>query len=130
MAIKQNGFTIVEILVTIVLIGITFGSISYMFIAIENVQTQTGYVDNATRAAQSEIESLRNNNYDALVSGTTINFTTTLPPGLPPGSSGSAVITEPTNGLRRVDATVTYSFGGQTRKVTLSSLIGVIGIAQ
>lgn len=126
---KNDGFTLVEILVTILLLGICVASLSSMFISIRNIQVQTSYYDTANRAAAREIESLRNDSYATLTAGQTINFTADLPSNLP-GRSGLATISAPSDGLRRVDATVTYISQGKTRTVTLSSLIGEIGITQ
>jgi prepilin-type N-terminal cleavage/methylation domain-containing protein len=127
---KQAGFTIVELLTTIVLIGLVTGWLASLFISIQNIQQQTTYVDLATRAAQREIETLRNDNYASLTPGQTINFTSQLPSRLPGGSSGTVQVSQPTTDLRRVDVTVTYKVIGKQRNVTLSSLIGVIGITQ
>ena len=127
---RQDGFTIVELLVTIAIVGITTASLSSMFISIQSVQRKTTYVDTATRAAQREIETLRNDNYSYLTPGQTINFTNSLPSTLPGNKTGTVQVSQPTTDLRRVDVTVTYSENGTSRSVTLSSLIGVIGITQ
>ena len=127
---NTNGFTLVELLVTIIVIGVVFAGLSNIFISIQRSQVQTQYLESATRAAQREVESLRNSNYNNLPAGQTVNFSTSLPDSLPSGSTGSVAITEPSPGLKRVDVTVTYTYGGDTRNVTLSSLIGVIGIVQ
>ena len=127
---NTRGFTIVELIISIIVIGIVVMALSSLFVSIQNTQTQANYKENATRAAQREIETLRNNNYNALVTGSTIDFTNQLSPKLPKGSSGTVVVSEPTSGLKRVDATVSYPDGNKTHKVQLSSLIGVIGITQ
>jgi hypothetical protein len=98
--------------------------------SIQNVQKQTYYIDAATRAAQREIETLRNDNYNALTPGQTIDFTADLPSALPRGSTGQAVVSQPSADLRRVDVTVKYKVGSQQKSIELSSLIGVIGITQ
>lgn len=126
---KQAGFTIVELLVTIAIVGITTASLSSLFISIQNVQKQTTYVDTATRAAQREIETLRNDNYASLTPGQTIDFTSQLPAVLPK-ASGNVQISQPATDLRRVDVTVSYTANGSQHNVMLSSLIGVIGITQ
>lgn len=129
--IKETaGFTIVELLVTIAIIGITTASLTSLFIGIHNIQNQTVYTDTATRAAQREVETLRNDNYASLTPGQTIDFTSQLPDSLPRGSSGSVQVSQPAADLRRVDVTVTYTANGQQHKIELSSFIGVIGIAQ
>jgi len=126
---KDGGFTLVEIIVTILVIGIATASLSSVFITIRTVQTKTLYYDTAHRAAAREIESLRNDSYDSLVAGQTIIFTNDIPSVLP-GRVGKAVISSPSVGIRRIDATVTYTFHGNIKTVTLSSLIGEIGITQ
>ncbi len=124
------GFTLVELLVTIAVIGITTASLTSLFISIRNIQAQTTYADLATRAAAREIESLRNDNYASLTPGQSIDFTSQLPSGLPRGSTGSVQVSQPAPDLRRVDVTITYNSNGKQRNVKLSSLIGVIGITQ
>lgn len=109
--------------------GVAIGSISSLFISARNVQVQTLRYDQATRAAAKQIESLRNNNYSSLVSGSTINFTSSLPSSLP-NATGTAAISAPAADLRRADVTITYVSYGKTRTVKLSSLIGQIGISQ
>lgn len=125
----ESGFTLVEIIVTIAVLGVTTASISSVFVGVQNVQRQNSYLDAANRAAARQIESLRNDSYSSLAAGSTIDFTDKLPSLLPDGS-GTAVISSPTVNLRRVDATVSYTSQGETRTVTQSSLIGEIGITQ
>jgi prepilin-type N-terminal cleavage/methylation domain-containing protein len=125
----SGGFTLVEIIITILILGVATGSLSSIFISIRNVQQQTYYYDVANRAAARQIESLRNDSYATLTAGQSINFTSDIPNVLP-GRNGTAVISSPNDGLRRVDATVTYKSGSATRTVTISSLIGEIGITQ
>ena len=125
----QAGFTIVELLVTIAIVGIATASISSLFISIQNVQKRTTYVDTATRAAQREIETLRNDNYGTLTPGQSIDFTAQLPTVLP-HASGNVQVSQPATDLRRVDVTVSYKANGDQRNIMLSSLIGVIGITQ
>lgn len=127
---EQQGFTIVELLVAILILGIVTASISTLFISINTLQRKTSHIDSATRAAQREIETLRNDNYGSLIAGQTLDFTDQLPATLPKDRAGTAAISEPSPDLKRVDVTVTYTESGRQEKVVLSSLIGVIGITQ
>lgn len=119
-----------ELLVTIIIIGLTVGWLSTLFITTQGVQHQSQYTDSATRAAQREIETLRNDNYASLTPGQNIDFSGDLPSTLPAGSTGTVEVSQPASDLRRVDVTVTYSADGRQHDVKLSSLIGVIGITQ
>lgn len=127
---NQHGFTLAEIMITLVIVGALMVGLGTLFISIQRVQAQASYVEMANRAAQREVETLRNDTYNSLTPGQTINFTAQLPSALPSGATGSVAVSEPVSGLRRVDVTVRYSYAGASRDVTLSSLIGVIGVTQ
>lgn len=130
MSQKQAGFTLVELVVAIVVIGIVGASISSLYLSIQQRQLANSYKESALRAAYTKIESLRNRNYNNLTAGEDIDFTDELPDELPADKSAVASISEPSPGLKRVDVSINYDFEGQDRSVKLSSLIGVIGITQ
>lgn len=127
---KQSGFTIVELIVTLVFLGFVVVGITQLYMSIQRIQERTAWLQIASHAAQTEIESLRNNNYSSLTGGQQIDFTSQLPSRLPNPKSALVAVSEPQAGLKRVDVTVSYGDHGDTRHVTLSSLIGVIGISQ
>ena len=130
METKEGGFTIVELLVTIVITGLIVVTVTTLFITIERTQHSTQLLETATRAGEQQIEALRNNNYNSLTTGSTITFTNTLPANLPAPRSGTVAVSEPMAGVKRVDVTVTYRDGTKTKNVKLSSLIGQLGIGQ
>lgn len=126
----QAGFGVIEIIVTIVLLGAVVIGLTGMFRGILQIQGATAHQKSATLAAQRQIESLRNSNYNQLTAGTNITFTADLPPELPKPKTGIVVVTEPVSGLKRVDVTVTYRYSGQDKQVKVSSTIGSIGITR
>ena len=126
----EGGFTLVELLVTIVVLGIVIASLGGLYYIMQITQVQSQHYDIAVRAARTEIENLRNNGYASLTPGSTINFTSSLPSALPHDKSGMVTISEPIADLRRVDVTITYTDYGKSQNVTLSSEIGVIGLGQ
>lgn len=128
--ISLEGFTLVELLISIAVISIACIGIASLFYTIQYTQRQSMYHDTATRAAQRQIEVLRNSSYNNLTDGQTIAFTDDLPDILPGNKSGSVRVSEPTPGLKRVDVSVEYYDNGRHREVEMSSYIGVIGIAQ
>lgn len=127
---KQAGFGVVEVLVTIVLLGVVSLSLTVMFRNILYIQVSARHHKSATLAAQRQIEALRNSNFNQLDAGVPVNFTSDLPDDLPGPKSGVANVTEPVSGLKRVDVTVTYHAYGKDRTVKVSSMIGLIGISQ
>lgn len=127
---REDGFTLVELLVTLLVVGVVVSSVAILLSTIQQGQRQTALLETATRAAQRQIEVLRNNQYGQLEPDQDIDFTDDLPATLPDPKTGTVEVSEPAPGLRRVDVTVTYREGGQDRSVELSSLIGVLGITQ
>jgi prepilin-type N-terminal cleavage/methylation domain-containing protein len=127
---NNKGFTLIELLVTVMVLGIVIVSLAGMYYSTQIAEVKSQHYDLAVRAARTEIEDLRNTGYDSLTPGSTINFSSSLPPSLPSGANGSVAVSEPMSGLRRVDVTVTYSEFGSTQTITLSSDIGIIGIGQ
>ena len=126
----SRGFTLVEIMVTLVVTGFMAASLTTLFLGIQRIQAQASYVESANRAAQREVESLRNATYNGLTVGQNIDFSANLTDNMPVGATGTVVVTEPITGIKRVDVTVSYKYGGNTRNITLSSLIGVLGVTK
>jgi prepilin-type N-terminal cleavage/methylation domain-containing protein len=128
---KNSGFSLVEIVVALAIIGIMIVSLANLFIAIGVLQRQNRNLTLATRIAESKIEGLRNNHYNALApSPPPIDFTNELPDELAEPRSAIVTISEPTPGIKRLDITISYREGLQTKTIRLSSLLGNIGIAQ
>lgn len=128
--LSEGGFTIVELLATIVVIGLVTLSIANLYYTTQTVERRSNYLDQATRAAQREIEILRNSRYSSLTPGQTITFTNDLPSSLPSNKSGTVAVTQPMAGLIRVDVTVSYKDAGKQQQVVLSSEIGEIGLSK
>lgn len=127
---REQGFTLVELLISIAVISMATLGVASLFYTIQYTQRQSMYFDTANRSAQRQIEVLRNSSYNNLEDGEIIDFTSDLPDILPGDKSGTVVVSEPTAGLKRVDVNVTFYDHGRKREVQTSSLIGVIGIAQ
>ena len=127
---NDSGFTLVELLITIVVLGIVISSLGGLYYLMQITEVQSQHYDLAVRAARTEIEDLRNNGYASLTPGSSINFTSSLPAALPPDKQGTVAISQPLSELRRVDVTITYTDYGKPQTVELSSDIGIVGLGQ
>lgn len=127
---SSPGFTLIELLITIAILGIAITGIASLYTYMQVTQVQSQHMDLAVRAARTEIEVLRNNSFNSLTPGSSIDFTSRLPAALPPTKKGTATITEPVAGLRQVDVSVTYTDYGKPQTIALTSDVGVIGIGE
>lgn len=127
---SQKGYSVIEVLMAIVIAGILFSAVIALYSSVLIVQDRTQKLEIATRAAHQQIESLRNLQYNALEEGEDIDFSDDLPRELSIESTGIVEVSDAEQGLKRVDVTVTYPFRDSSNSVTVSSLIGVIGITQ
>jgi len=126
----SRGFTLIELLVTLVVTGVMVLGITQIFAVIGSTQRQNNYLESATRAGQTEIESLRNQNYTSLTDGSTIDFESQLPSVLPEPRTATVAVSSAATDVKRVDVTITYTDAGHQHKVKLSSLIGVLGVGK
>ena len=126
---KESGFALVELLISLIVLTIVVTGVTLLFTSIQSTQRRTAYLETATRAAQRQMEALRNNNYNNLTAGQTINFTNQLPTSLPQ-RNGVVTVSEPSPELKRIDIRVEYYEGSQKQEVKLSSLVGILGITQ
>ncbi len=127
---KEEGFSLVELVVAIAVIGLLVVGVTSLFITIESTQRKTRLLETATRAGEKKIEELRNNHYNTLETDSVITFTDELPDTLPAPRTATVAVSEPTPGIKRVDVNIAYKDGRVDKEVALSSLIGVIGIGQ
>lgn len=125
----QAGFTLVELIAAITVMGLLVVGIVNLYIATETAQRRSYHLEIASRAGEKKIESLRNAQYGNLTPDTTVDFSNELPDTLPE-PSGTVAITEPEPGIIRADVTITYKDGPGTKTIKQSSLIGIIGISQ
>ena len=110
--------------------GLIIIGVVNLYIAVETAQRKSYHLEVATRAGEAQIESLRNLQYGNLSTDSDINFTNQLPEDLPSPKSANVHVSEPEEGLKRVDITITYKEGKGEKTVKQSSLIGIVGIGQ
>lgn len=126
---EQSGFTIVELIVTLIVGGILAGGISTILSTHSSLSQRGRDVTVANSYAENKIESLRSAGYLGLTNGTT-NLTSELPSELKAPRSGSMTISDVSAAIKKVDITVTYSDQGAARTYSYSTYIGELGVGQ
>ena len=126
-----TGFSIVEIVVATAVIGMMIIAMTNLLITVSSIQEQNDHLALASRQAEAKIESLRNSHYNSLpLSPPAIDFSADLPAELPEPKSATVTVTEPSPGLKRLDVSITYHEVNRDKTVSLSALLGNIGLAQ
>ena len=128
---RQAGFTVVELVTTIVLMGVIIPAVS---IALTNLTVVNRVARDQALAnfiAQNKIESLRSSGYNSLAAGTT-SFSASLPNIMGSPKSASYTITNdsPTTGVKRVDVSISYTEYGKTRSLSYRTYISELGVGQ
>lgn len=125
----NDGFTIVEILVSIAVAGVVIISLSQVVTTYVHLAQRGRYLNLANAYVEAKVEALRNLGFNSLSPGTT-NLTSELSTQLPPTRSASMTVGNPVDGLKQVDITVSYPDQGKTQTLSYTTYIGELGVAQ
>ncbi len=121
----DKGFTIVEIIVVMAILGISVIGLVAFVQLIQNTQKNIYYMNLANEAARTKITELQNKDFSTITNGT-ITFTSDDSlDGLPSDHSAQAVITTPTlaPASKQVDVTIRYNVGSLNKYVAISAYI-------
>lgn len=125
----ENGFTLVEILVSIVLAAIIVFSLSSVVTAFIHTAKRGRYLNLANSYVEAKVEGLRNDGYNALTTGTT-SLTSELSNQLPPSRNASMTVSSPSGGIKQVDISVSYKDNGRTNTYSYTTYLGELGVGQ
>jgi prepilin-type N-terminal cleavage/methylation domain-containing protein len=115
--LSKKGFTLVELLVTMVLISIfTVGLASFNVMAIKS-NSYSRLSTQATVLAKDKMEALKNMNYDAMVSGGPETVGTIF------SRQWTVENNVPVSNTKTVTVNVSWLLNGVTRTVTIRSII-------
>ncbi len=126
---NESGLTLVELLVAIAVAGIVISSLSQVVTTYLHLSQRGRYLNLANSYAEAKVETLRNEGYNSLSTGTT-NLSSELPSQLPLQRSASMTVSSPLTGLKQVSITVSYNDQGQTESYQYVTYIGELGVGQ
>ena len=126
---KTDGFSLVEMILTIV-VAISFIAATDVVV---NDYVHLGQHSRdlilANSYVEGKIEALRSAGFNGVDTGTT-SLTPELPSQLNSPKSGTMTISSPSNGIKQVDISVTYSDQGVSRTYSYRTYIGELGVGQ
>lgn len=127
--LKQQGFTVVELLLAIALFAILIPTIiiSLNTIAAANDNAKDTVIANI--AAENKIEELRSLGYNSVDVGTT-DFSSTLPATLGSPRTASYTVTNSVAGIKEITISISFTNRKGTGTLYYRSLISELGVGQ
>jgi len=126
---RQNGFTIVELIVTIVIAGIIIPAVALALNNLTAINHRARDLAIANTVAQNKVETLRSIGYNSIATGT-VDFSSDLPSSMGAPKSASYTTSTPTTGEKQIDITISYTDYGVTRSLTFRTYISELGVGQ
>lgn len=126
---EQAGFTIVELLVTLIVGSVLVGSVN-------NILTSQAYLSQRSRDlvlsnafAERKIEEVRSIGFLGLTDGTT-SIASELPDELSPPRDATIQVSAYTPAIKQAIVTITYNEQGNVRTRTYKTYVGELGVGQ
>ena len=124
---REEGFSLIEILIAMVILGIMLMTLISVFIYGYNVLSRTKQVALATQICQEEIERIRNLPFATILTlGTT--FTNDKLASLKDGQGILALESSVGNDIKKLTVSVTWAYRGQTLRKDIVTLITKLGV--
>lgn len=134
---SEGGFSVVELLITLIVIGVIFGAFTTTFTSIQNINKKALDVNSASVSAFSKLEEYENKNFTALQtttpSGTLVeveDFSTTLNTTLQAPRVGKVYINTISPTLRQVVVSVEFGSGPAKRVIQYATFIQRSGLGR
>lgn len=125
----SNGFTIVELIAGIVIIGLFVGAVTTLITNNARLAQRSRALASTNSYAENKIEALRSAGYLGMANGTT-SLTSELPAELKTPRSGTLTISSATPSIKRAVLSITYNEQGTNRTYSYTSYIGELGVGQ
>ncbi|HEY5549986.1 MAG TPA: prepilin-type N-terminal cleavage/methylation domain-containing protein [Candidatus Saccharimonadales bacterium] len=126
---NEKGFTIVELIVSMIVGAIMIGSAILILTSGERLGQKHRDLVVANAFVEQKVEALRSTGFLGLADGTT-SIASEMPTELNSPRSGSLQVSTPSDGLKKIDISITYNESGTTRSYTYTTYIGELGVGQ
>jgi prepilin-type N-terminal cleavage/methylation domain-containing protein len=126
---RQKGFTIVELMVTIVVAGFIIPAVAVALtnLAVTNKLSRDQAL--ANMLIQNKVETLRSSGYNSLSISTT-SFASELPNTFGSPRSATYTISTPTTGIKQIDLNISFTEYHSTRNFAYRTFISELGVGQ
>lgn len=125
----ENGFTIIELLVAIAVVGILVPTLVGFVNSLNRINDRAHDLAIINSLAENKVESLRSMGFTALNDGST-DFSSQLPPTIGSPKTASYSVVSENSSIKRIDIEITYNDHGDNKTMTYRTYVGEIGVGQ
>lgn len=132
-----KGFSIVELLITLIIIGVAFGAFMVAFTTIQNINKKSLDIAKANTLAFAKMEEYENNTFATLPNTTPIgtlqeveNFSSDLPGSFEAPRTGKVYVNTVSNTLKQVIVTIEFGSGPSKRTIQYANFIQKNGLGR
>jgi prepilin-type N-terminal cleavage/methylation domain-containing protein len=125
----QKGFTVVELLVTVVVAGVIIPAVAMALTNLSVVNKLARDQALANLLVQNKVETLRSAGFNSLNNGTT-SFSTELPNTFGSPKSASYSISTPQTGLKQIDVSISFTEYNSTKNSAYRTYVSELGVGQ
>lgn len=125
----MNGFTLVEIMATIVIAAIFLGSISLIVSNDSKISEKVRDETVLNSYVENKAEELRSAGFLGLANGTA-SLASELPGELAGPKTGTTVTTDFAAGIKKVVISISYNAQGVQKSHVYTTLVGELGVGQ
>jgi type II secretory pathway pseudopilin PulG len=133
----SSGFAIVELLITLIIIGVAFGAFTVTFTTIQNINKKALDISEANTLAFSKVQEYENKNFNSLPSTTPTgslqeveDFGSSLPTKFQSPRVGKVYVNTVSTSLKQVVVTIEFGSGGDKRIVQYANFIQKNGLGR
>ncbi len=134
---ESSGFAIVELLITLIIIGVAFGAFTVTFTTIQNINKKALDVNQANSLAFAKVQEYENLNYASLPATTPTgslqeieDFGSSLPTTLQSPRVGKVYVNTVSGTLKQVVVNIEFGSGGDKRIIQYANFIQKNGLGR
>lgn len=134
---EKDGFSVVELLITLIVIGVTFGAFVTSFTSIQNIYKKASDVNTANAIAFAKLQDYENLNFNSLPATAPLgslqqveDFSASLPSTLEKPRSGIVYVNTVSGTLKQVVVDVKFGSGPSQRQIQYANFIQKYGVGR
>lgn len=126
---NQQGFTIIELVVTIVLLGAAVPFMASLVNLLGSLNDRSRDMASIHALTEHKVEALRSTGFSGLNNGT-VDFTNELPASVAAPRSAQYIVSSVDSSLKQIQVDVSYNDHGTPRSLNYRTYVGELGVGQ